>query len=102
MTQAATFRCAIYPSDSLSLIHISCELLDQAASAIESLREVSDAFDGMTEQAEEVRLLAADLRDSVASQGDNLDFSPAEREMVEQRLDVYKRQVLPLKLDNRK
>ena len=49
----------------------ACELLDQAASAIESLREVSDAFDGMAEQAEEVRLLAADLRDSVASQGDN-------------------------------
>ena len=47
----------------------ACELLDQAASAIESLREVSDAFDGMAEQAEEVRLLAADLRDSVASQG---------------------------------
>ena len=38
----------------------ACELLDQAASAIESLREVSDAFDGMAEQAEEVRLLAAD------------------------------------------
>lgn len=69
----------------------ACELLDQAASAIESLREVSDAFDGMAEQAEEVRLLAADLRDSVASQGDNLDFSPAEREMVEQRLDeIYR------------
>ena len=32
-----------------------------------------------------------DLRDSVASQGDNLDFSPAEREMVEQRLDeIYR------------
>ena len=69
----------------------ACELLDQAASAIESLREVSDAFDGMAEQAEEVRLLAADLRDSVASQGDNLDFSPAECEMVEQRLDeIYR------------
>ena len=69
----------------------ACELLDQAASTIESLREVSDAFDGMAEQAEEVRLLAADLRDSVASQGDNLDFSPAEREMVEQRLDeIYR------------
>ena len=69
----------------------ACELLDQAAIAIESLREVSDAFDGMAEQAEEVRLLAADLRDSVASQGDNLDFSPAEREMVEQRLDeIYR------------
>ncbi|MFR0924976.1 MAG: hypothetical protein ACLSGI_10420 [Butyricicoccaceae bacterium] len=46
----------------------ACELLDQAA-APSSLREVSDAFDGMAEQAEGVRLLAADLRDSVASQG---------------------------------
>ena len=52
---------------------------------------MSDAFDGMAEQAEEVRLLAADLRDSVCSQSSNLDFSPAEREFVEQRLDeIYR------------
>ena len=52
---------------------------------------MSDAFDGLAEQAEEVRLLAADLRDGVAGRGDNLDFSPAEREQVEQRLDLLYR-----------
>ena len=39
-------------------------MLDEVSAAISALREVSDAFDGMAEQAEEVRLLAADLRDS--------------------------------------
>ena len=69
----------------------ACALLDQAAEALAGLGEVSDAFDSLAEQAEEVRLLAADLRDSVASRSDNLDFSPAERELVEQRLDLIYR-----------
>ena len=69
----------------------ACALLDQAAEALTGLGEVSDAFDSLAEQAEEVRLLAADLRDSVASRSDNLDFSPAERELVEQRLDLIYR-----------
>ena len=69
----------------------ACALLDQAADALAGLREVSDAFDELAEQAEEVRLLAADLRDGVAGRGDNLDFSPAEREQVEQRLDLLYR-----------
>ena len=64
----------------------ACELLDQAASAIESLREVSDAFDGMAEQAEGSTSAGgrpARQRGKVRGQS---DFSPAEREMVEQRL----------------
>ena len=69
----------------------ACALLDQAADALAGLKEVSDAFDGLAEQAEEVRLLAADLRDSVSGRSDNLDFSPAEREWVEQRLDLIYR-----------
>ncbi len=69
----------------------ACALLDQAAGALASLREVSEAFDGLAEQAEEVRLLAADLRDSVSGRSDTLDFSPAEREWVEQRLDLIYR-----------
>lgn len=69
----------------------ACALLDQAADALAGLKEVSDAFDGLAEQAEEVRLLAADLRDSVAGRSDNLDFSSAEREWVEQRLDLIYR-----------
>ena len=69
----------------------ACALLDQAADALAGLKEVSDAFDGLAEQAEEVRLLAADLRDSVCGRSDNLDFSSAEREWVEQRLDLIYR-----------
>ena len=69
----------------------ACALLDQAADALAGLREVSDAFDSLAEQAEEVRLLAADLRDSIVSRSDHMDFSPAERELVEQRLDLIYR-----------
>ena len=69
----------------------ACALLDQTAEALTGLGEVSDAFDSLAEQAEEVRLLAADLRDGVAGRSDNLDFSPAEREQVEQRLDLIYR-----------
>lgn len=69
----------------------ACALLDQAAAALAGLHEVSEAFDALAEQAEEVRLLAADLRDSVVSRSDNLDFSPDEREWVEQRLDLIYR-----------
>lgn len=69
----------------------ACALLDQAAAALAGLHEVSDAFDAMAEQAEEVRLLAADLRDNVVSRSENLDFSSAEREWVEQRLDLIYR-----------
>ena len=69
----------------------ACALLDRAAAALSGLREVSEAFGGLAEQAEELRLLAADLRDSVAGRSDNLDFSPAEREWVEQRLDLLYR-----------
>ena len=69
----------------------ACALLDQVAAALAGWHGVSGAFDAMAEQAEEVRLLAADLRDSVVSRSDNLDFSPAEREWVEQRLDLIYR-----------
>ena len=69
----------------------ACALLDQVSAALSPLHEVSEAFDAMAEQAEEVRLLAADLRDSVVSRSDNLDFSASEREWVEQRLDLIYR-----------
>ena len=69
----------------------ACALLDQAADALAGLRAVSDAFDSLAEQAEEVRLLAADLRDSIVSRSGHMDFSPAERELVEQRLDLIYR-----------
>ena len=54
----------------------ACALLDQVADALAGLREVSDAFDSLAEQAEEIRLLAADLRDSIVSRSDHMDFRP--------------------------
>ncbi len=69
----------------------ACELLDRVADALTGLHEVSGAFDRFAEQAEEVRCLAADLRDGVVGRSDDLDFSAAERELVEQRLDeIYR------------
>ncbi|MDO5142667.1 MAG: DNA repair protein RecN [Eubacteriales bacterium] len=69
----------------------ACALLDQTAAALASLSEVSDAFGGLFGQAEEVRLLAADLRDGVCDRTGHLEFSAAEREWVEQRLDLIYR-----------
>ncbi len=69
----------------------ACELLDIASGAISDLRDVSEDFERFAEQAEDVRLLAADLRDSISRQCEEQDFSPSEQEMVEQRLDeIYR------------
>ena len=48
-------------------VRVSCSIRRQAPSRV--CARYPTPFDGMAEQAEEVRLLAADLRDSVASQG---------------------------------
>ncbi len=69
----------------------ACALLDLAANAISELSDVSEAFDKLSEQSEDVRCLAADLRDNISRQCEVADFSPAEQEMVEQRLDeIYR------------
>lgn len=65
----------------------ACALLDRAAGALAEIREISDAFDSVCDQAEELRCLATDLRNTIVSRSDLLDFSPAEREQTEQRLD---------------
>ncbi|MDY3618859.1 DNA repair protein RecN [Agathobaculum sp.] len=69
----------------------ACTLLERAAEALSGIHEVSNAFGQVADRAQELRYLAADLRDSVSGQCDNLDFSQAEREQVEQQLDeIYR------------
>ena len=69
----------------------ACSLLDRAADALLSISEISNAYEGVAERAQELRYLAADLRDSVASGCGNLEFSAAERDQTEQRLDeIYR------------
>lgn len=69
----------------------ACSLLDRAAEALGAIGEISDAYEGIAERAQELRYLAADLRDSVAGGCGNLEFSAAERDQTEQRLDeIYR------------
>lgn len=69
----------------------ACILLGRAADAFVQISEVSDAYTAVLDRAQELRYLAEDLRDSVAAQCGNLDFSQAEQEITEQRLDeIYR------------
>lgn len=69
----------------------ACALLDRASDALADIRTVSDTFDAIAERAQELRYLAADLKDGVAAQVDNSDFSQTEREQTERRLDeIYR------------
>lgn len=65
----------------------ACALLDIVSHATSSLQGIDETYDRLYEQTEEVRCLAEELRDTISSICANLTFSPAEREMVEQRLD---------------
>lgn len=65
----------------------ACALLDRAADALAAASDVSDAFASIADKAQELRYLAADLRDMVSGQFANSEFSQAERELTEQRLD---------------
>lgn len=64
-----------------------CELLDSVTGRIAGVQEIDEEYARLYEQAEEVRCLAADLRDSIARQQEKFEFSPTEQEQVEQRLD---------------
>lgn len=67
------------------------DLLCLAANALTSLSDVSDDLRSLSERAEELKYLALDLRDSVAQQQMQTDFSPQERAAVEERLDLIYR-----------
>ncbi len=67
------------------------DLLCVAANALSDLTGVSDELCNMAERANELKYLALDLRDAVAQQQMNTEFSPDERAMVEERLDMIYR-----------
>ncbi len=67
------------------------DLLCVAANALSDLTSVSDELRSMAERANELKYLALDLRDAVAQQQMNTEFSPDERAMVEERLDFIYR-----------
>ncbi|MCF2670257.1 DNA repair protein RecN [Butyricicoccus pullicaecorum] len=69
----------------------ACVLLTQAANALLRVAEVSPALRQIADRAEELKYLALDLRESVAEQQGNTDFSPSEQEIVEERLDLIYR-----------
>lgn len=66
----------------------ACVLLTEAANALIKVAEVSPALQQIADRAEELKYLALDLRDSVAEQQGNTDFSPSEQAGVEERLDL--------------
>ncbi len=69
----------------------ACALLLGVSNEILGLHELSEAFDKLYEQAEEVRCLASDLRDGISRNFEGTDFSVSEQELVEQRLDeIYR------------
>ncbi len=69
----------------------ACALLSGVSNEISGLHEISEAFDKLYEQAEEVRCLASDLRDGISRNCEGTDFSVSEQELVEQRLDeIYR------------
>lgn len=67
------------------------DLLCQAANALSRLTDVSSELRELSERADELKYLALDLRDSVAQQQMQTDFSPEERAAVEERLDLIYR-----------
>lgn len=67
------------------------DLLCMAAQALSALTDVSDELRGLAERSEELKYLALDLRDSVAQQQMQTEFSPEERAQVEERLDLIYR-----------
>ena len=67
------------------------DLLCLTANALAGLTDVSEELRSLSERAEELKYLALDLRDSVAQQQMQTDFSPEEREAVEDRLDTIYR-----------
>lgn len=66
----------------------SIEQLSTASRAIESIADVSEETKALFEQAEEVKYLAIELRDSIAGQRAKIDFSPEERIAIEDRLGL--------------
>ena len=69
----------------------ACMLVEQAANALSNISEVSESLKSVGERAEEVKYLLLELRDMVAAELSQIEFSPSEQELVESRLDeIYR------------
>jgi len=64
-----------------------CAMLSTVSNVSAGLRDISGDFEKLAEHSEDVRCLADDLRDTVSRECGKQDFSVAERERVERRLD---------------
>lgn len=69
----------------------ACSLLAQAAEELADISTLSKELNGISQKAEELRYLAEDLAETVASIASRVDFSEQERDAVEERLDVIYR-----------
>ncbi len=67
------------------------ELLETTSNALAEVSEVSDELQKIFSNAEELKYLAMDLRDSIAIHRSKIEFSPEERAFIEERLDqIYR------------
>ncbi len=67
------------------------ELLENTSNALADVSELSEELQKIFSSAEELKYLAMDLRDTVATQRSKIEFSPEERAFTEERLDqIYR------------
>lgn len=69
----------------------ACSALVSVSNELEDIAGVSDDLQTLLSNAENVRYLAQDLADSILSILNRIDFSPEERDHVEERLDLLYR-----------
>ncbi|MCD8355804.1 MAG: DNA repair protein RecN [Clostridia bacterium] len=69
----------------------ACDLLSRAADELSDISTLSTDLSSLSKQADELRYQLDDLAASVAMLASNVDFSEAERDSVEERLDVIYR-----------
>ncbi len=69
----------------------ACTALGTATTALQSLADLSPALAQLGERATEVKILAEELRLSVANAQARVEFSPTEHAAIEERLDVIYR-----------
>lgn len=68
-----------------------CSELDRISDSLSGIADVSSEFANLYRRAEELRYLAEDLAQSIASAASRTDYSAAERDLVEARLDeIYR------------
>lgn len=68
-----------------------CSELDRISDSLSGIADVSSEFGNLYRRAEELRYLAEDLAQSIASAASRTDYSAAERDLVEARLDeIYR------------